>query len=1081
MHTPENALEENRHLRRAMRDLVALSTLPAVWTGLGPDGIVRSLADVLLNALSLDLIYARLEGLTGGGVVEVVRDRHGPDAARVEAVKAALAPALGADRSDPPSAIPDPSGAGTFHVAVTRFGIAGDTGVLVAASRRADFPFEGDRLLLSVGANQTVTVVQRRRAEEELREQQERLRTTLACIGDAVIATDRAGHITTMNGVAESLTGWAKEEATGRPLDAVFRIVNEETRQPAESPAARAMREGVVVGLANHTALIAKDGTERAIDDSAAPIRCKEGQIVGCVLVFRDVTERRRLEKQKAEQGKAARRLAAIVDSSDDAIVSKTLDGIIQSWNAAAERIFGYTAEEAVGRHITLLFPADRLEEEDRIIARIRAGQRVEHFDTVRRRKDGAAIPVSLTISPIKDEEGRIVGASKIARDITERKRAEETNAKLAAIVESSGDAIVSKDLDGIITSWNRGAERVFGYTAQEAVGQPVTMLMPPERADEEPGILARIRRGEKIDHYETIRRRKDGTLLTISLTVSPIFGPDGKVIGASKIARDITRRKQAEERLRLLSEAAAIILYAPDPNALMRTLFAKVGPTIGADICLNYLVNDAGDGLRLASCVGVPDEAVLPRLAFGEALCGTAALHRQPVVVSHVQESGDSEAQAYRSLGVRAYAGFPLLSGNLLLGTLAFASRSKGEFGPDEREFLETICHYLAVAYERLRLVEKLRQADRKKDEFLATLAHELRNPLAPIRTGLQLLEMTGSKAEAAAQARTMMARQVGQLVRLVDDLMDLTRISRGRIELRKQPVKLAAVVESAVETSRPLIEEMGHQLTVTLPTQPITVNADLTRLAQVFWNLLTNAAKYTDRGGHIWLTAERQGSDVVVALKDTGIGIAAEKLPGIFEMFSQVEGALSRSQGGLGIGLCLVKQLVQMHGGSIEAESEGPGRGSRFVVRLPVALEQQDASTPGDNGDAVRASKLRILVVDDNRDAAESLAMLLKIMGNNVRTAGDGEKGVQAATEFRPHVVLLDIGLPKLNGYEACRLIRQQAWSQHTVLIAVTGWGAEDDRRQSQEAGFDHHMVKPVDPTSLMKLLADLSIVKA
>ena len=331
-----------------------------------------------------------------------------------------------------------------------------DTGVLVAASRRADFPSERDRLLLSVGANQTVIVVQRRRAEEELREQQERLRTTLASIGDAVITTDRAGHITTMNGVAESLTGWTKEEATGQPLDAVFRIVNEETRQPVENPATRAMREGVVVGLANHTALIAKDGTERAIDDSAAPIRCKEGQIVGCVLVFRDVTERRRLEKQKAEQGKAARRLAAIVDSSEDAIVSKTLDGIIQSWNAAAERIFGYTAEEAVGRHITMLFPADRLEEEDRIIARIQAGKRVEHFDTVRRRKDGTPIPVSLTISPIKDEEGRIVGASKIARDITERKRAEEANAKLAAIVESSDDAIVSKNLDGIITSWNR-------------------------------------------------------------------------------------------------------------------------------------------------------------------------------------------------------------------------------------------------------------------------------------------------------------------------------------------------------------------------------------------------------------------------------------------------------------------------------------------------------------------------------------------------------------------------------------------------------------------------------------------------
>jgi PAS domain S-box-containing protein len=959
MHTPENAVEENRRLRGTMRDLVALSTLPAVWTGLSPDGIARSLADVLLNTLSLDLIYARLEGLAGSGVVEVVRTKHGPDAAHVEAVKASLASVLRADPPDPPSTIPDPFRAGTLHIGVTRFGIADDHGVLVAGSRRADFPSEGDRLLLGVGANQTAIVIQRRMAEDQVREQQERLRTTLACIGDAVIATDTAGRITNMNAVAESLTGWTKEDATGEPLHTVFRIVNEETRQTVPNPATRAVREGAVVGLANHTALIAKDGTERSIDDSAAPIRSKEGQIVGCVLVFRDVTERRRLERQVIEQGEAARKLAAIVDSSEDAIISKTLDSIIQSWNAAAERVFGYTAEEAVGRPITMLFPADRLDEEDRIIARIRAGERVEHFDTVRLRKDGTAIPISLTISPIRDREGRIIGASKIARDITERKR--------------------------------------------------------------------------------------------------------------------------AEERLRLLSEASAVILYAPVPDVLVRTLFAKIGPTIGADSYFNYTVNETGDGLRLASCVGIPEEALLPRLEFGEILCGTAALHRQPVVVAHVQQCSDPKAQAVRSLGVRAYAGFPLMSGNLLLGTLAFASRSKDEFDPGELEFLETICHYVAVAYERLRLLEKLRQADHKKDEFLATLAHELRNPLAPIRTGLQLMQMAGGKVETVEQARTMMERQVVQMVRLVDDLMDLTRISRGKIELKKQSVELAAVVNSAVETARPLIEEMGHELTVLLPEQSFIVEADSTRLAQVFWNLLTNAAKYTDRGGRIWLTAERQGSDVVVAVKDTGIGIPADRLRSIFEMFSQVESALARSQGGLGIGLCLVNRLVQMHGGSIEAESEGPGRGSRFVVRLPLAVERHEASLTGDNGEAAKAtSKLRILVVDDNRDAAESLAMLLKVMGNNVRTASDGEMGVQAAAEFRPHVMLMDIGLPKLNGYEACRRIRQQTWSKNMVIIAVTGWGAEDDKRRSEEAGFDRHMVKPVDPTSLMELVADLNMVK-
>lgn len=1013
--TPENPVDENRHLRRTMRDLVALSTLPAAWTGLSADGIARSLANVLLNTLSLDLIYVRLEGLTGDGMVEVVRHKHGSDAAHVEAVKTSLAPVLGADRSNPPATIPDPSGSGTLRIVVIRFGVADDHGVLIAASRRADFPSEGDRLLLSVGANQTTMVVQRGRAEEQVREQQERLRTTLACIGDAVIATDMAGHITTMNAVAESLTGWKFEEATGQPLDMVFRIVNEETLQSVDNPAMRAMREGVIVGLANHTVLIGKDGTERSIDDSAAPIRCKEGQIVGSVLVFRDVTERRRLEKQNVEQGEAARKLAAIVDSSEDAIISKTLDGIIQSWNAAAERVFGYTAEEVVGRPITMLFPADRLDEEDRIISRIRAGERVEHFDTVRRRKDGTGVPVSLTISPIKDEKGRIIGASKIARDITERKRAEAAadqqhrltslRADIAAALASADDppttlqrcneAIV-KHLDVAFAGiWTLNeTEQVLERQASAGLG---TDLNGPHN---------RIKVGEfKIDRVAASRQ----LLLTNDVGHDPnISNPawpereglvafagfplmiEGRVLGvvgifarrplSEAVVSDLDtlgegigqylHRKRAEERLRLLSEAAAVILYAPAPDVLVRTLFAKIGPTIGADVYWNYIVNETGDGLRLASCVGLAEEAVQPQLRVGEHLCGTAALHRHPVVVAHVQQCSDPKTQVVKSLGVRAYAGFPLMSGNLLLGTLSFASRSKDEFDPDELEFLETNCHYVAVAYERLRLLEKLRQADRKKDEFLATLAHELRNPLAPIRTGLQLMQMANGKRETVEQARTMMERQVAQMVRLVDDLMDLTRISRGKIELKKQPVELAAVVSSAVETARPLIEEMGHELTVLKPEQPIIVEADSTRLAQVFLNLLTNAAKYTDRGGRIRLTAERQGSDVVVVVKDTGIGIPADKLRSIFEMFSQVEGALARSQGGLGIGLCLVNQLVQMHGGSIEAESEGLGRGSRFVVRLPVVVEQQDAITTGGTGKpATAASKLRILVVDDNR----------------------------------------------------------------------------------------------------------------
>ena len=374
-----------------------------------------------------------------------------------------------------------------------------------------------------------------------------------------------------------------------------------------------------------------------------------------------------------------------------------------------------------------------------------------------------------------------------------------------------------------------------------------------------------------------------------------------------------------------------------------------------------------------------------------------------------------------------------------------------------------------------------QLQEADRKKDEFLATLAHELRNPLAPIRNALQVIRLSPDR-EAHEKACSMMGRQLEQMVRLVDDLLDVSRISRGKLELRKEQVQLSAVVTSAVETSRPMIDHLGHELTVTLPKQPIIVDADLTRLAQVFSNLLNNSAKYMDRGGRIRVAAERQGSDVVASVKDTGIGIAADQLPRIFEMFSQVDRSLERSQGGLGIGLTLVKRLVEMHGGRIEARSEGLGQGAEFVVRLPVVVGASGPQAPsGEDEPAAPNSSLRILIVDDNRDGADSLVMLLRLMGNDTRTAYDGQQGVDVAGEFRPDVILLDIGLPKLNGYEACRRIREQPWAKSVVLIAVTGWGQEDDRRRSHEAGFDHHMVKPVAPQDLMKLLAGLQQVKA
>ncbi len=366
--------------------------------------------------------------------------------------------------------------------------------------------------------------------------------------------------------------------------------------------------------------------------------------------------------------------------------------------------------------------------------------------------------------------------------------------------------------------------------------------------------------------------------------------------------------------------------------------------------------------------------------------------------------------------------------------------------------------------------------EADHRKDEFLATLAHELRNPLAPIRTGLEVMKLVGGQVAAVEQTRNMMERQLTHMVRLIDDLMDVSRISRGQLTLRMERVALAAVLQSALEAGRPLVEQRNQTLKVTMPTQPIMVNADVTRLSQVFVNLLNNAAKYSDRGGHIRLHVARDGSDVVVTVHDTGIGIAADQLPRIFEMFTQVDRSLEKSQGGLGIGLTLVKRLVELHGGDVEARSDGAGHGSTFVVRLPVAVDASTQEPPADEGETPATAALRILIVDDNRDAADSLAMVLRIRSNDVRTAYDGKEGVDTAEAFRPDVILFDIGMPTLNGYEACRRVREQSWGHSIVLIAVTGWGQDEDRRRSRDAGFDHHMVKPVDVPALINLLAQV-----
>ncbi len=597
-------------------------------------------------------------------------------------------------------------------------------------------------------------------------------------------------------------------------------------------------------------------------------------------------------------------RYKAIVESSDDAILSKDLNGIITSWNKGAQRVFGYTEAEAVGRHIKILIPPELHSEEDNILRRLRQGQRIDHYVTKRMRKDGSLVDISLTISPVMDEHGQIVGASKVARDIGAHLRESALRNRLSAIVESSDDAIISKDLSGIITSWNKGAEHIFGYTAEEMIGTSILRLIPPHLHEEEAGILRKLRRGERIDHFQTVRVRKDGSFVDISITVSPVKNDRDEIIGASKVARDITSQKQAMDRLRE-SEEKFITIFNSSPVGMV---LAEAGSfkVIETNPAFARLMDMSAEQLKGEPVWG--DHRLLEPEAW-------ASLKRD---LTRDHTAVDREI----ALEVQDDARMDLLVNATMV-------KISGQ---------QAVLLHVENITERKSAYRALEESDRRKDEFIATLSHELRNPLAPISNALHLLELAPNDPQMVEQSRSMMNRQLKHMVRLLDDLMDLSRVSRGVIQLRKTPLELGSILQQSIETSKPLIDGAGHDLKLHLAEQPLWVYGDHTRLVQIFSNLLNNAAKYTPSGGTITVTSGRSQDRVTISIRDNGIGIDPHRLEQVFDMFSQMEPAITRTQSGLGIGLSIVKQLVMMHGGTITAFSEGKGQGSRFTVELPI-----------------------------------------------------------------------------------------------------------------------------------------------
>jgi PAS domain S-box-containing protein len=642
----------------------------------------------------------------------------------------------------------------------------------------------------------------------ELRNQRQWFEVTLDSIGDGVITADVDGRITTLNPVAEQLTGWTTAEAKGKPIPEVFRIINEDTRNEAENPALRAIKEGSIFGLANHTLLVAKDGREICIDDSGAPIK-SGGKVLGAILVFRDITERR-----KAEQARAL--LAGIVDSSEDAIISKSLDGIITSWNHSAERMFGWNSDEAVGHSIIMIIPPELRDEETMILSRLRQGQRTEHFETIRQTKDGHRLNISLSISPVRDKSGQIIGASKIARDITERVRIEE--------------------------------ERL--------------VLLASERA--------------------------------------------------------------ARER----AEAAS-----------------------------------------------------------------------------------------------------------------------------------------------------------RAKDEFVAMISHEIRSPLNAILGWSQMLRQGTLDKDATTNALESIERNARAQAQLVSDLLDISRVITGKLRINARPVDISSSLESALEAIRPAAEARQIQIDVDREPYATVVTGDADRLQQVFWNLLSNAVKFTPRGGQVGVKISRSDSQLEIEISDTGAGIRPEFLPYIFERFTQADTTTARSHAGLGLGLAIVRHIIELHGGTVTAQSEGLGKGASFRIALPVrALKTHDvdkvtAVPTSSLADNIALDQVRVMVVDDEAETRDLLKIMLASHGADVATYGSGAEALAQLESWKPEVLVSDIGMPVQDGYAFIRKVRSLGASSQTLpAIALTAYARAEDRMRALAAGFQMHVPKPVEASELVMVIASL-----
>jgi PAS domain S-box-containing protein len=847
------------------------------------------------------------------------------------------------------------------------------------------------------------------------------------------------GRALRANGEWLRSTGRTLEEVLGGQMSKLLPV----TDGTADALLARA-RAGQRTEIPRHVRVI--EGRETWWEGNIAPLRTDGG--VGFLVTDRELANPVAREPDDAVALSDPARLQLLVDSVRDyAIFMLDAAGRVATWNTGAERIKGYRADEIIGEHFSRFYAPEDLERR-KPEAELKVASQTGRFEDEgwRVRKDGSRFWASVVISRVTDPSGRLLGFAKVTCDLTGRQREEQLMAekeRLAVTLRSIGDAVIATDEAGRVTVFNGVAEQLTGWTPEEALGNPLprffNIVNEVTREPAESPVDRVLREGIVVglaNHTTLVAR--DGTERPIADSGAPIRDIHGRIAGVILVFRDQTAERSAqdalrrsEQRLRALADSMPQLAWTAQPDGFTawynRRWYEYTGTTPA---------QMEGWGWQV-----VHDPATLPLV---------------------LEKWKDSIAT-----GTSFEMEFPLRGAD---GTfrrfLTRVSPVKDEDGK--------VLQWFGTNTDVTELVEAqdaLREAARRKDDFLAVLSHELRNPLAPIRNSIYILDRAEPAGEQARRAKHVLNRQITHLVRLVDDLLDMTRITRGMVELRRADLDLGGLVRLTAEDYRALMEERGINFTVEVPPAPTLVHGDETRLAQVIGNLLQNAAKFTAAGGSVWVSMIDGGDTAELRVRDSGVGIQPEVLEHIFEPFTQAKQTLARTGGGLGLGLALVKGLVELHGGRVDVRSEGDGHGSEVTVRMPITVQPEVPLSEGGIGSVARRH-YRVLVVEDNEDAAQSLAELVGMFGHEVEIARDGPSALERALAHRPDVVLCDIGLPGMSGYEVAKVLRT-SHEKRMKLIAVSGYAQPEDVRRASEAGFDAHVAKPPDPAQIERLI--------